>query len=124
MAKEIEKNSYEIMLDNEIGKVNIAEDVIAIVAGLAATEVKGVASMAGNMTREIVAKLGKKTLAKGVSVDIQEQTVSVKLALNLEAGYSIPKISAAVQDRVKDAIENMTGLQVMEINIAIASVAI
>lgn len=124
MAKEIEKNSYEIMLDNEIGKVNIAEDVIAIVAGLAATEVKGVASMAGNMTREIVAKLGKKTLAKGVSVDIQEQTVSVKLALNLEAGYSIPKISAAVQDRVKDAIENMTGLQVMEVNIAIASVAI
>lgn len=124
MAKEMEKNSYEVMLDNETGKVHIAEDVIAVVAGLAATEVKGVASMAGNMTREIVARLGKKTLAKGVSVAIQEQNVSVKLALNLEAGYSIPKISAAVQDRVKDAIENMTGLQVMEVNIAIASVAI
>ena len=124
MAREVEKNSYEVMLENASGKVQIAEEVVAIIAGLAATEVKGVASMAGNMTRELVAKLGMKHLAKGVAVSILEHTVSVKLSLNLLYGYNIPAISAAVQDRVKDAIENMTGLQVLEVNIAIAGVNI
>ncbi|MBQ7432393.1 MAG: Asp23/Gls24 family envelope stress response protein [Lachnospiraceae bacterium] len=112
------------MLENASGKVQIAEEVVAIIAGLAATEVKGVASMAGNMTRELVAKLGMKHLSKGVAVSILEHTVSVKLSLNLLYGYNIPAISAAVQDRVKDAIENMTGLQVLEVNIAIAGVNI
>ncbi len=124
MAREVEKNSYEVMLENASGKVQIAEEVVAIIAGLAATEVKGVASMAGNMTRELVAKLGMKHLSKGVAVSILEHTVSVKLSLNLLYGYNIPAISAAVQDRVKDAIENMTGLQVLEVNIAIAGVNI
>ena len=124
MAREVEKNSYEVMLENASGKVQIAEEVVAIIAGLAATEVKGVASMAGNMTRELVAKLGMKHLSKGVAVSILEHTVSVKLSLNLLYGYNIPAIIAAVQDRVKDAIENMTGLQVLEVNIAIAGVNI
>lgn len=124
MAREVERNSYEVMLENESGKIQIAEEVVAIIAGLAATEVKGVASMAGNMTRELVAKLGMKHLSKGVAVSILEHTVSVKLSLNLLYGYNIPAISAAVQDRVKDAIENMTGLQVLEVNIAIAGVNI
>ena len=70
MAREVEKNSYEVMLENASGKVQIAEEVVAIIAGLAATEVKGVASMAGNMTRELVAKLGMKHLSKGVAVSI------------------------------------------------------
>lgn len=124
MAREVERNSYEVMLDHESGKVHIAEEVIAIIAGLAATEVKGVASMAGNMTRELVAKLGMKNLSKGVAVTVTERTVSVKLSLNLLYGYNIPAISAAVQDRVKDTIENMTGLQVFEVNVAIAGVNI
>ncbi len=122
MAKEIEKSSYEVMLEEESGKVHIAEEVIAIIAGLAATEVKGVASMAGNMTRELVAKLGMKYLSKGVMISVIERTVSVRLSLNLSYGYNIPAVSAAVQDRVKDSIENMTGLQVLSVDIAIAGV--
>lgn len=95
---------------------------MAIIAGLAATEVDGVDSMAGNITNELVGKLGMKNLSKGVKVDVTEDHVSVDLSLNLTYGYNIPEVSEAVQDRVKSAIENMTGLSVLDINIKIAGV--
>ena len=100
----------------------IADEVVAIIAGLAATEVDGVDSMAGNITNELVGKLGMKNLSKGVKVDVTEDHVSVDLSLNLTYGYNIPEVSEAVQDRVKSAIENMTGLSVLDINIKIAGV--
>ena len=108
--------------DQSIGKVQIADEVVAIIAGLAATEVEGVASMAGNITNELVGKLGMKNLSKGVKVDVLENVVCVNLNLNLEYGYSIPETCRKVQDKVKTAIENMTGLQVSDVNISIASV--
>lgn len=126
MAKELEnKKNYRIHEDgNKIGEVQIADDVVAIIAGLAATEVEGVAAMAGNVTNELVNKLGMKNLAKGVKVDVTSEAVSVDLTLNLEYGYSIPKTSSAVQEKVKTAIENMTGLKVLEVNVRIAGVNI
>ena len=79
--------------------------------------------MAGNITNELVSKLGMKNLSKGVKVAVAPGSVTVDLALNLEFGYSIPVVSAKVQDKVKSAIETMTGLNVSEVNIRIASVS-
>ena len=116
-----DRKAYMIKDDN-LGEVRIADEVVAIIAGLAATEVEGVSSMAGNITNELVSKLGMKNLSKGVKVDVTEDHVSVDLSLNLTYGYNIPEVSEAVQDRVKSAIENMTGLSVLDINIKIAGV--
>ena len=116
------RDTYTIYDDQTIGKVQIADEVVAIIAGLAATEVEGVASMAGNITNELVGKLGMKNLSKGVKVDVLEGVVCVDLSLNLSYGFSIPQTCKKVQEKVKAAIENMTGLQVSDVNISIASV--
>lgn len=116
------RNTYMIHSDGNLGEVQIADEVVTIIAGLAATEVEGVASMAGNITNELVGKLGMKNLSKGVKADIIDHNVSVELALNLKYGYNIPETSEKVQERVKTAIENMTGLKVIDVNIRIAGV--
>ena len=118
------RNTYKIQELDGSGEVYIADEVVAIIAGLAATEVEGVASMAGNITNELVGKLGMKNLSKGVKVEVLEDSVSVDLSLNIEFGHNIPAVSAKVQDRVKTAIENMTGLSVLDVNIKIAGVNI
>ena len=99
-----------------------SDEVVAIIAALAATEVEGVASMAGNITNELIGKLGMKNLSKGVKVDVLEGIVTVSLALNLKYNYSIVEVSARVQEKVKNAIENMTGLEVADVNIKVAGV--
>ena len=98
------------------------DEVVAIIAGLAATEVEGVSSMAGNITNEIVSKLGMKNLSKGIFVEVLDNEVKVDVAINIAYGYSIPEVSKKVQDRVKSAIENMTGLNVAVVNVRIATV--
>ena len=118
------KNSYKIKEKGIHGDVKIADDVIAIIAALAATEVSGVARMYGNITNELVSKLGMKKLSKGVSVKIEKDAIIVDLAIELEYGVSVPEISSKVQDRVKTAIENMTGLKVKEGNVRVAGVAV
>ena len=123
MSKE-EKNTYTIKTDENLGEVKIADEVVAIIAGLAAMEVEGVAAMAGNATRELISKLGMKSLSKGVKVDVLDGIVTVSLALNLNYGYSIKEITSKVQEKVKTAIENMTGLEVADVNIRVAGVEI
>lgn len=122
MSKEENQNTYTIQTDESFGQVQIADEVVAIIAGLAATEVEGVASMAGNITNELVSKLGMKNLSKGVKVFVEENCVRVELALNIDYGYSLPKTCKKVQEKVKASIENMTGLNVSDVNIRIASV--
>ena len=123
MNKELDnKSAVKIPQVGKVGEVQIADEVVAIIAGLAATEVDGVFAMNGNITNELVGKLGMKNLSKGVKVTFAPDSVSVFLALTLEYGYSIPKTSRLVQERVKLAIENMTGLKVFEVNIRIAGV--
>ena len=117
-----ERNTYTIHQDPNLGEVKIADEVVAIIAALAATEVEGVASMAGNITNELVGKLGMKNLSKGVKVDVTEEHVSVDLSLNIRYGYNIPAVSEQVQEKVSSAIENMTGLTVLDVNIKIAGV--
>ena len=113
MAKD-ERNIYTIQDDSSMGEVKIADEVVAIIAALAATEVEGVASMAGNITNELISRLGMKNLSKGVKVDVLEGVVTVSLALNMKYNYSIMDVSAKVQEKVKSAVENMTGLEVAE----------
>ena len=119
-----DRNRYKIHDNGSLGEVQIADEVVAIIAGLAATEGEGVGSMAGNITNELVGKLGMKNLSKGVKVDVLENVVCVNLNLNLEYGYSIPETCKKVQEKVKTAIENMTGLEVSDVNISIAGVAL
>lgn len=118
------KNTIKTAEVGKIGVVQIADEVVAIIAALAATEVEGVAAMAGNITNELVGKLGMKNLSKGVKVEVSEESVIVDMTILMRYGYSIPDTSLQVQDKVKSAIENMTGLTVSEVNIRIAGVNI
>ena len=121
MAKD-ERNIYTIQDDSSMGEVKIADEVVAIIAALAATEVEGVASMAGHITNELISRLGMKNLSKGVKVDVLEGVVTVSLALNMKYNYSIMDVSAKVQEKVKSAVENMTGLEVADVNVKVAGV--
>ena len=115
------RKTFKIKSD-QVGDVRVADEVVAIIAGLATTEVEGVSSMAGNITNEIVSKLGMKNLSKGILVEVMENEVKVDVAINISYGYSIAEVSSKVQDKVKTAIENMTGLNVAVVNVRIASV--
>ncbi len=106
------------------GEIKIADDVVASIAGLAASEVEGISAMAGNITNEIVGKFGVKNSSKGVKIDVTGDKVIAELYINMKYGYSIPKISSQVQERVKNAIENMTGLEVIEVNVHIVGIDI
>lgn len=126
MNKEPEiRNTYKIHEDGKVGEVQIADEVVATIAGLAATEVKGVSTTFANAANELTGKLsGKKNLSKGVKVLVSPDSVSVDMALTLDYGYGIPETAKQVQEKVKLAIETMTGLQVKEVNIRIAGVNI
>jgi len=119
-----ERNIYTIELQNECGEVVVADEVVAVIAGLAAMEVEGIASMAGNATRELISKIGIKSLSKGVRVDILEGVVTVAITLTLKYGFNIKEVATKVQDKVKAAIENMTGLTVADVNIRVAGVQV
>ncbi len=125
MEKEAEgRSTHVIHQKDKIGQVIIADEVFSIIAGLAATEVEGVHSMADNITKELIAKLGMKNLSKGVKVEVMDGKVSVYMSLNIQFGYTIPEIASVVQEKVKTAIENMTGFSVLDVNIKIAGVVV
>ena len=117
-------NTYRFIVAGVLGDIQIADEVIAIIAALAATEVEGVAKMFGNITNELVSKLGMKNLSKGVKVLVTPQDVKVDLSLELKYGYSVLEVSSKVQEKVKQAIETMTGLTVSMVRVRIAGVAI
>ena len=116
---EDEKN-IQIEGNKSLGDVVIANEVLAIIAGIAATEVEGVHSMDGGWSGQFISKLGIKDLARGVKVQVRDGEVKVDLSLNMEYGYAIPKVSDLVQDKVSASINNMTGLNVSEVNIRIS----
>ena len=116
------RTTFKIQDVGGIGEVKIADVVVTIIAALAATEGEGVASMGGNITIELVSKLGMKNLSKGVKVTVLEGVVTVDLTLNIDFGKNILDVSRKVQDKVKTSIENMTGLEVADVNIRIAGV--
>ena len=122
MEKEIDRNAVVLKEDESIGAVKIADDVVAMIASLAATEVEGVSAMSGNITNELVAKLGMKNLSKGVRVEMNENNVSVQVSIIVDFAANVPEVSRKVQERIKTSIENMTGLNVAEVNVKIAGI--
>lgn len=121
MAKEQETKDF-ITEKQDMGEVKIVSDVVAVIAALAATEIDGVHSMAGNITNELIGKLGVKKLSKGVKILMEEGVVRVDMMIVVNYGHSIPDISKQVQERVSQQIENMTGLTVSEVNVRVAGV--
>ena len=102
--------------------VNVSEDAIAAIAALAATDIEGVASMAGNLTNAIIAKLGVRNLSRGVKIALEENRVTVELSLNVDFGTNIPEVSEKVKEKVKSQVENMTGLTVTKVDVHIQGV--
>ena len=118
----MDNKAYTIRDEESIGTVQIADDVVAVIAGLAATEVDGVSSMAGNISNDLMSKVGYKSLTKGVKTDITDGKVKIEMALTMDYGYNIPATCSKVQEKIKTTIENMTGLEVTDVNIRIAGV--
>ena len=114
-----------VQLSNEVlGEVRIADSVVANIALLAAKETEGVFDTVGNAANEIMTKVGVKSASKGVRVEIIDSVVSIDLALIMQYGYNIPNTCKKVQDKVKNSIENMTGLEVSDVRIRIAGINI
>ena len=108
----------------EYGQIKIADEVVGIIAGLAAMEVEGVAGMSGGLAGGIAEILGRKNLAKGVKVEVGERETAIDIYIIVEYGIRIPDISWKIQESVKTAVETMTGLNVVEVNINIQGVNI
>ena len=104
------------------GEVRIADDVVGNIAGIAATEIEGVAATVGNMTKELMSRMGIHNRSRGVRVVIDGNMVTVDLALIMKYGYNIPVTSKQVQERVKTSIENMTGLTVSNVGVRIVGI--
>ena len=109
---------------NEYGSVRIADDVVAIIAELAAKEIKGIIGMSGGIADSITEMLGKKNPSKGVKVEVGEKETAIDLYVVVEYGVRIPDVAWQVQENVKKAVETMTGLNVVEVNIHIQGVNI
>lgn len=124
MEKEIDKKTVVLKDEENVGAVQIADDVVSMIASLAATEVEGVNAMAGTITNELMSKAGMKKLTKGVRVTVMGGSVVVDLAVTMDYGYNIPATCQKVQAKVKNAIENMTGLTCSDVNIRIAGVKV
>lgn len=120
----MDRHTLKIHDHKDVGEVHIADEVIAIIAGMAATEVEGVKGMVGKTSDNIVELLGRKNLSKGVSVTVGEASVILGLSLVVTYGSSIVEVSKNVSEKVKSAVETMTGLDVSEVNINITGVDI
>lgn len=121
MAKD-EKITYTIQNESSLGEVQIADDVVATIAAYAAADVEGVASVAGNTAKERINKRGMKNPSKGVKVDVLEGVVTISMSLVVKYEFSIIEVTKNVQEKVKTTIENMTSLEVADINIRVAGV--
>ena len=108
--------------DNSLGSIRIADEVVSIIAGLAATEVEGIAGMSGGLVGGIAEMLGRKNFAKGVKVEVGEKEAAVDLYIIVKYGVRIPDVALAAQENVKQAIETMTGLSVVEVNVHVQGV--
>ena len=121
------ENGEVVELDEEIKTENegiqISNDVVAVIAGVAVSEVQGVSGMSGGFAGGITEVLsGKKNLAKGIKVEINEETAKIDVNIIVEYGSRIPDVAFEIQNRVKKSVENMTGLKVEEVNVHVQGV--
>ena len=112
----------QVMQNDESGKVIFADEVVAIISGIAAAEVEGVAAMSANLVGNVAEKLGRKNLAKGVKVEVGEKQARVSAYIIVEYGFLIPDVASGVQESVKKAIETMTGLEVVSVDVYVQGI--
>ncbi len=117
-----EEFTLEPQWNEKNGSVRIANEVVGIIAGLAATEVKGVAGMSGGVVDGISELLKKKNLSKGVKVEVGEKEAAIDLYVVIEYGARIPEVAINIQENVKRTVEGMTGLKVVEVNVHVQGV--
>ncbi|MBE4910449.1 Asp23/Gls24 family envelope stress response protein [Bacillus luteolus] len=108
--------------NNSLGKVEIAPEVIEVIAGIAASEVDGVAQMRGNFASGVAERLGKKNHGKGVKVDLTDNGITIDVFCAMKFGISIPNVAQKVQDNIRQALLNMTALEIDEVNIHVVGV--
>ena len=122
VKEEVGENG-EIALSSDTNEIKIADDVVAVIAGVAVSEVPGVAEMAGGFAGGITEVLsGKKNLAKGIKVEVGEKDTKIDVNIIVEYGVRIPDVAFEIQNRVKKAVETMTGLSVVEVNVHVQGV--
>lgn len=110
-------------INNEFGAIRIADEVVSTVAGLAAADVEGVASMSGGWSTDLVEKLGRKNFGKGIKVEVIDEQTKIDIFIVVVFGYQIPDVAENVQKEVKMAVETMTGLSVTAVNVHIVGVS-
>ena len=123
MAENKKAKAYTEEEEN-IGNVQISEQVVAVIAGIAATEVEGVASLVGNITTELVSKIGLGSLSKGVKIKMIDNSVYVNVTIDIYYGCVVHKVCRNVQEKVTSAVETMTGLSVGEVKVFVADVTL
>ena len=116
------ENKEYVSRSDELGNSHISEEVLAAITAAAALEVEGVSGLAANLGSDIAELLGKKNLAKGVRVKMEEDKVEVELSVLMGYGHTIPEMGKAVQEGVKNAIESMTGLEVASVNVNVGGI--
>ena len=122
--EEVKKEEIAIPESTENNEIKIADDVVAVIAGVAVAEVPGVAEMAGGFAGGITEVLsGKKNLAKGIKVEVGEKETKIDVNIIVEYGIRIPDVAFEIQNRFKKAVETMTGLNVVEVNVHVQGVA-
>ena len=120
----MEEKKEEIKKETQENNIQISDDVVAVVAGIAASEVPGVAEMAGGFAGGISEVLsGKKNMSKGIKVEILEKSTKIDVNIIVEYGARIPEVAFEIQKRVKKSVENMTGLNVEEVNVHVQGVS-
>lgn len=124
MSKEKERAESYVLAKRETGVVKIADDVVSVIAALAAQEVEGVAAMVGGIGKKIMGYVGHKSPDTGVRVYVDKGKVNAYIAINIKYGYSIPDVSKRVQEKVKSGIETMTGFTVESVNIRVEKIEI
>ena len=121
---EIKQENVEGINEENSG-IKISNDVVAVIAGVAVSEVRGVASMQGGFAGGISEVLsGKKNLAKGIKVEVENEKAKIDVNIIVEYGTRIPDVAFEIQNRVKKSVENMTGLKVTEVNVHVQGVSI
>ena len=118
------KNAYTIFDDQTVGTVQITDEVIATIAAIAATDVDGVAAVGTGITREKAARIGARAIAKAVQVKIENNVITSRIIITVKYGCSIPETTLKVQKKVKSTLETMTGLNVEEVQVSVADVAL
>lgn len=118
------ENKEYVTRCEEQGNVYISEEVLAGISAAAALEIEGVSGLTANLGSDIAELLGKKSLAKGVSVKTEDDKVVVSLSILMAYGHTIPEVGKAVQEAVKNAVESMTGLEVSAVNVNVAGISL